>query len=342
MDCILEGARKVSKDIKVFAWNWAWDEFSRDIIEHLPKEVVLFSNSEKAIPFTIGGCSGKVSDYSMSIVGPGETAKEDWRIANECGLETGAKVQINTTWEASTTPAIPVSPLVEQHLEGLQKAGVKHLMLSWTLGGYPSNNIAAAAKYFYEKCEREDFDPEIYEAEKQFSRAFQNFPFHKDLLYCGPQNAGPSTPLYEEPTGYTSTMTCFAYDALDYWRAFFYPVDVLENQFRILCEEWKKGLLMLPENSKSETVVMAHAAYSLFSSSLNHIRFTHARNEKRYADCVEAARNELQNAYNMIEIMNKNSSVGYEAANHYYFSKGQVVEKIINCDYIINKFKNKF
>ena len=39
--------------------------------------------------------------------------------------------------------------------------------------------------------------------------------------------------------------------------------------------------------------------------------------------------------------MNKNASIGYEAANHYYFSKGQLAEKIVNCHYIIDTFSKK-
>jgi predicted DNA-binding protein YlxM (UPF0122 family) len=30
-----------------------------------------------------------------------------------------------------------------------------------------------------------------------------------------------------------------------------------------------------------------------------------------------------------------------EAANHYYFSKGQIAEKIINCNYIIDSYSKK-
>ena len=41
----------------------------------------------------------------------------------------------------------------------------------------------------------------------------------------------------------------------------------------------------------------------------------------------------------MLALMNKNAAIVYEAANHYYFSKGQMVEKIINCHYIINNFQ---
>ncbi len=39
--------------------------------------------------------------------------------------------------------------------------------------------------------------------------------------------------------------------------------------------------------------------------------------------------------------MNKNVAIGYEAANHYYFSKGQIVEKIVNCEYLIDVFRRK-
>lgn len=35
----------------------------------------------------------------------------------------------------------------------------------------------------------------------------------------------------------------------------------------------------------------------------------------------------------MLDQMNKNAAIGYEAANHYYFSKGQIIEKILNCRY---------
>ena len=37
----------------------------------------------------------------------------------------------------------------------------------------------------------------------------------------------------------------------------------------------------------------------------------------------------------MLGLMNKNAAIGFEAANHYYFSKGELAEKIINCKYIL-------
>lgn len=338
--CITEGAHKVNPDIKVFAWSWGWNDDNGEIIRHLPKNVILLSQSELDVPFEIGGVKGNVLDYSMGHIGPGKRAKSEWQIAREKGLQTGAKVQINTTWEASTVPAIPVSPLIEEHIKGLRDEGVRHLLLSWTLGGYPGANIAAAAKYFYEKC---SFSPECspeYPAQLQFSKAFREFPFHISVLYPGPQNAGPSNLLYEEKSGYNATMTCFAYDDLDSWRGI-YHVDIFEAQFERLCKEWKKGLSLLPDGDGSETALMAKACYCLYYSCLNQIRFIRARDEKRFSDAVTYAKAELETAKEMLSLMNKNAAIGYEAANHYYFSKGQLAEKIINCNYIINRFTEK-
>ena len=177
-------------------------------------------------------------------------------------------------------------------------------------------------------------------AEEQFVEAFREFPFHIHVLYMGPHNAGPSNMLFENPTGYSATMTCFAYDDLESWRVV-YPVDVFENQFEKLCLGWEAGLEMLPENDASEATVMAKAAYCLFKSSLNQIRFIRARDEKRYTDAKNAALDELEIAKLMFTLMGQSAAIGYEAANHYYFSRGQIAEKIINCEYMIDKFANK-
>ena len=339
LSCFIEGARRVSKDIKIFAWSWGWKEHNEEVIGKLPKDVILLSQSELDMPFEIGGVSGNVLDYSMSIVGPGERALKEWRLARELGLETGAKIQINTTWEASTVPAVPVAPSIDEHMERLKNEGIKHLLLSWTLGGYPCRNLASAAKYFYEKCSCDSQSDQSYEAQKQFAKAFREFPFHIRVLYFGPQNAGPSNLLFEKPTGYTATMTCFAYDDLESWRSI-YPIDVFEEQFARLCDKWKLGIDMLTVSPDTETYQMASAAYCLFLSSYNQIRFIRARDDGRYADAVSAAKDELETAKNMLSLMNRNAAIGYEAANHYYFSKGQLAEKIINCRYIIDRFSD--
>ena len=233
-------------------------------------------------------------------------------------------------------PALPVFPSIEQHIEGVRNEGVEHLLLSWTLGGYPCANIAHAAKYFYENAAIENESEAVKNAAQIFVEAFKEFPFHIDVVYNGPQNAGPSTLLYLEPTGYKATMTGFAYDDLESWRVN-YPKEVFENQFSKLCEKWEKGLQLLANEPETETAMMAYAAYCLFKASHNQIRFIMAREDGKKAKMRELAQEELSVAEKMLELMNKNAAIGFEASNHYYFSKGQIAEKILNCHHCIAK-----
>ena len=343
--CIERGAHSIDPQIKVFAYTWAWGDTAAATIKALPDNVVVLSVSERFTPFTIGGVNGEVRDYSMSVPGPGPIAKAEWKAARERGLELAAKVQINTTWEGSTVPAIPVYPLIEEHIRRVRDEGVEHLMLSWTLGGYPSRNIMHAAKYF---CE--SYDPHaLEETENQkkavalFCDAFREFPFHVRTLYNGPQNGGPANLLFLKPTGYRATMTCYAYDDIDSWRSI-YPRDIFETQLEKLCQKWKTGIDLLEQEDPArfgELELMANAAYCLFRSSLNQFRFYLGRESGDMEAMIQAAQEETICARKMLELMNRNAAIGFEAANHYFFSKGCLLEKIINCNDIIKRLNEE-
>lgn len=59
------------------------------------------------------GVSSTVGEYSISSVGPGPRAKRHWALARERGLKTIAKVQVNSSWELSAVPYLPLD-LVEK------------------------------------------------------------------------------------------------------------------------------------------------------------------------------------------------------------------------------------
>ena len=352
---ISEESRKVNPDIRTIAWTWAWDDFMtkeeiRECINLLPKEVIIQCNSEAQKEFTIGGIAGNISDYSMSIPGPAPLALDIWDYAKEKGHEVSAKVQVTTTWECSTLPFLPVFDLIREHMKGLKAANVEHMMLSWTLGGYPSINLKVATDCLvdsseekYEMLLKEEFGEcaeNVKKASKVFSDAFREFPFHVKSLYRGPQNGGPSNPLYLEPSGFESTMTGYAYDDIDSWRSI-YPKDVYIKQFKKLRDGWKKGLEEIEQMPDSIFKQVAFGAYAVFNSSYLQTEFIDKRYKKDSELLSKIVKEEEEMALAMYKLMQKNSLFGYEASNHYYFNKTILAEKVINCEYVLVGLKNR-
>lgn len=339
---VREGADRVDPNIKVFDYSWDGDDLEArlEVIDHLPQRVAVESICESRVPYEIGGVKATLEDYSLNVIGPGERSLTMWKRAKARGLETVAKLQINTTWECSTVPALPVFDKVDQMMSALVEAGVDHLQLSWTLGGYPSMNLLYACRYFFEKASLPTITDAMQQAAKIFSQAFSEFPSHIRTAYFGPQNAGPATLFYEAPTGYAATMTCFAYDDLESWRGI-YPEDVYVAQLEKLCAKWREGLALIENDPDLETRQMAEAAYSLFRASLNLSKFVRLRDHGgTKAELAAVVREERENAEHMLALMNQNPAIGFEAANHYYFSRFGLCEKVICCDRLLKIYES--
>ncbi len=337
---VREGADRVNPDIKVFDYSWDGDDLAvrYDIIDHLPERVGVESICEARVPYEIGGVSSVLEDYSLNVIGPGERSIKMWKRAKARGLETVAKLQINTTWECSTVPALPVLDKVDRIMSRLTEEGVDHLQLSWTLGGYPSTNLLYASKYFFENARIPESSENMKCAARLFSEAFSEFPSHIHTAYFGPQNAGPATLFYEKPTNYDASMTCFAYDDLTKWRSI-YPEEIFQKQLEKLCAKWQKGLSLIADDKDTETRNMAEAGYCLFRSSLNLVKFVRLRNRQASAELLRPiVLDERENATAMLRLMNQNPAIGFEAANHYYFSRFGICEKVVNCDYLLKKY----
>lgn len=355
--------KKANPDMKFFFFAWSLshtigEKEAEILLKKLPKDIIILQVSETEMPFEIGGVKDEILDYSLSIIGPGECAKKQWKIARETGLETAAKIQINNSWEASTAPFIPVYDNIVTHMKNLISEGVEHLMLSWTLGGYISDNIKIASSFFFED-DHDEYDgiltktygkykDKVKDAVKYFCKGFSEFPFNWKHIYNGPANSGVANLLYPEPSGMKSTMTCFPYDDLYTWRGIaaenptrsdlpLYPVNVLENQYRLICKDWEKGLEIIADMPDCEFKDMAIYTYTLFKASHNQIMYYIERDGKRDVQKMEnIIKSEKKLALEALKIMLRNSSVGYEAANHYYVTRSALAEKIIQCDYLLN------
>ena len=358
-----DAVAEVAPQMKFFAWAWAWvqhlgKEDAWNLLHKLPKNAIVMQVSESQIQFERGGIHSFVRDYSISIVGPGDPAKEMWKTAREQGLEVAAKVQINNTWECSSVPYLPVYENVARHMQNLIDEGVEHMLLSWTLGGYISDNIKIASSYFFEEeCVKTDayttvlernygpYAEQVREAVSHFCRGFDEYPFNVWHAYRSPCNSGVANLLYPQPSGMKATMTGFPYDDMEGWcgarprdgrEGTAYPPEILEDQYRKLCEHWEKGLKVLTGMPRCEFYDMALYGYTLFKSTYNHIRYVRQRDgERNEAIMREAVASERELAVLAYRIMLRNAAVGFEAANHYYVTRANLTEKIVQCDYLL-------
>ena len=347
------GAHASAPNARAIAWSWAWgDEWAAKVPALLTEGQIVQCVSEERLATNVGGVAGVVRDYSISQPGPGQKALTVWSAARESGHETCAKVQINNSWEMSAVPYLPVFDKVAEHILSLKAAGVKHLQMSWTLGGYPTPMLRMASRMMSEDISVHDYLIEwlgaehgdtIDRAQRLMSRAFGEFPFNIEVLYTAPQNYGPMAPFYLTPTGYTACMIGFPYDDITTWRAI-YDEDTFERQFDKLVTGWHAGVEMLRpfadlDGELGEVYRMAAGALSHFEATLNQIRFVRAR--RRFADGDEKARSEMlaiieserTNVMNMLALRHKDDRIGYEASNHYYYTVNDLIEKLINIDY---------
>ncbi|GGD72625.1 hypothetical protein [Paenibacillus nasutitermitis] len=367
---------------RVLCYTWAWteslgwdDNEILSAIKQLPSNVTILSVSEDEKETNIANVQGKVIDYSISVVGPSEKTARIWQMARDNGLKTAAKVQFNNSWELSSVPYLPVFQLIEEHLKRLNASGVSGLMLSWTLGGYPSLTLRLAAEHYWsadggkargiDELLEDQFGAAagkmIALASLAFSEAFQQFPFDVAVLYLAPQNMGPANLLYMEPTHYKATMVGIPYDDLDRWRAK-YSESVFANQFKKLSSGWAKGLKLLEKARKHITASskadfddlyrIASAAYIHFYSTYMQILFV--KNRKRYLittdrekknklgnSLADIAQKELENALALYTLVKQDSRIGFEASNHYYYTIQDLQEKVVNCQYVLEQLKSE-
>lgn len=90
-----------------------------------------------------------------------------------------------------------------------------------------------------------------------------------------------------------------------------------------------------------------------FASCVNQARFTNARNsfyqlpqeaavEEREAllkEMLNAVEDELATAKTLYPLVKADSSIGYESSNHYFYIPQDILEKILNCRYLLKEIE---
>lgn len=361
--------------IALLAWDWGWnDAWAESIINQLPPGVALMSVSEWSLPIERGGVKSAVGEYSISAIGPGPRAQRHWALARKRGLKTIAKIQAGNTWELSAVPYIPALENVAQHAANLRGSQVNGLMLGWTLGGYPSPNLEVVAEALASGSPEEAMQrvaerrfgkalaPAVVAAWRGFSAAFREFPYDGGVVYSAPQQYGPANLLWAAPTGYQATMVGFPYDDLDGWRTI-YPPEVFISQLDKVADGFDQAVARLKaaaseqgaKRTKSERqslegeLRVADAAAIHFRSTANQARFVVARRALQTAkNAEETARQvaalerilneEIELARRLHAIQRRDSRVGFEASNHYFYVPVDLAEKVLNCRDLLDRW----
>jgi hypothetical protein len=201
---------------------------------------------------------------------------------------------------------------------------------------------------------------DVVEGWQEMSAAFARFPFHIGLVYNAPHHVGPANLLWEAPTGYRATMVGIPYDDLDRWRAV-YPPEVFVRQFELVAAGFAAGaerLSVLAYRAEAtaaqclalrrEADVAAAVAIS-YQSTANQAGFVLARNGLASTASPHEAltaiellettlRNEIALAQRLYEIQARDSRIGFEATNQYYYVPSDLAEKILNCRDLLDRW----
>ena len=84
---------------------------------------------------------------------------------------------------------------------------------------------------------------------------------------------------------------------------------------------------------------MAEAGFCILRSSANQIMFYNQRDVGHDEEImVELIRNEESLARSMLKVQQRDSRIGFEASNHYMYGENTLLEKILNCRKLLEKY----
>ena len=337
-------------------WGWKKEEDGTDRVKGislLEKGISVMAVSETDLHIEHEGVQARVIYYSMSHVGPSDFSKNTLTYAKELGHKIYAKVQVNNSWECSAVPALPVFDLVKEHIENLQNVGVEGYMLSWTLGGYPSLNLdlvrsiienkTFSLSQWYTNKFQEDAE-KVQNAVRAFCKGFKHFPFSVDVLYFSPKNVGCANLWDLEAEEKFSAMVGLSFDDYEHWIKP-YPYEVYISEYKRLLTYWKKGLKILrelPKNGNIEEILLfAEVAYLHFEADVLQTEFSFYKRKENFdkIKLLKITRRAFNATKELMCLQSRDSRIGYEASNHYYYTKRTLMEKLINCKNIIKELE---
>ncbi len=359
-----DGIRAVSDEMEILAWNWSWSFYynrpCREVIERLPKDVILMAGFERGgAQDYCGHKNAVVDEYSISYAGPSEQCREAFAVANECGLRTAVKLQFGTTHELATVVSLPLIGNLFRKADFMRSNNMAGFMGCWNFGNMLSTNTAAF-NYFLSKeapldevealkAFAESYMPgckadEVIKAWYAFAEAMLNYPFGIPYLYAGPTNYSLAyTPhpqaLNKIPAGRAWLDDKRGDDLSGCLKDF--TVDEIIAGFEKLYLMWSDGVSMLEKalsgcasaNAVNE-LNNAKVCSAVFHSTWNTFRFYKLRldwSEDKIEEYKNIAKDEIAVLEAIKPVVASDKRFGYHSEAHaYMFNEEMIEEKIKN------------
>ena len=109
-------------------------------------------------------------------------------------------------------------------------------------------------------------------------------------------------------------------------------VKQLEQAGKIISED-KKAVL-------GDLANVAEATYCHFRSTYLQIRFVRLRNAGKIQEINAVLDEEIELAQRLHAVMLRDSRIGFEASNHYYYTANSLMEKVQNCERLKSCYLN--
>ena len=140
-------------------------------------------------------------------------------------------------------------------------------------------------------------------------------------------------------------MVSYAFDDYENW-IYPYTYEVYVSQYAKLLSSWKKGVEILDEIKGNELIdqinLYAKVAYLHFEADYLQTQYSYyKRDAKKYKnDVIPLIERAIVATKELMELQVKDSKIGYEASNHYFYTVRTLKERLIDYNELLKYFKN--
>ena len=157
LNCIKKIIRKYKPDADIVFWTYNWGRRPKEarlkLIESLPADITLEANFETGDPMFYDGVRGYVSDYSLSVTGPGGYFSSEAEAAKKRGIKLYSMTNTGgRTWDFGVIPYEPMPYQWIKRYKNMFKAKA-----DWNLSGIMESHHYGFQPSFISKLSKHCF-----------------------------------------------------------------------------------------------------------------------------------------------------------------------------------------